>query len=409
MDISVDAATEQRLDLYVRGVGSLLANKTQRAAFAMYAMGLLGAGERKSIEPIAARASADPGACSALEQRIGNFLTSAPWDDFRVRTYAAEYALSEMTRHRPVHSWIVDDTGFLKQGKHSVGVDRQYTGSAGKTTNCQVAVSLTVATTSAHLPIDFALYLPDSWTENPARRAEARIPEYVVFQTKLELALTMIRRAKDNGVPPGVVLVDCAYGNAHWFRNELRMLGLDYSVAIQGTTNVVRLDRLERRRGQVVSAQLLAEQLVEQRKFRRCTWREGTRKGLSARFAAVRVIAGYEDKWSDLRDREALWLLIEWLDGDDRPTKFYLSSLPAGLSRIKLVRTTKERYRTERAYEDLKGEIGLDHYEGRRWPGWNHHITVALCCFAFIVAEHERRFPPSAGRSQGHGPHAVAA
>src|SRR5581483_3274570 len=118
---------------------------------------------------------------------------------------------------QPVRTWIVDDTGFPKQGKHSVGVQRQYTGTTGKTSNCQVAVSLTIATHSAHVPIDFALYLPECWTEDPARRAEARIPAEITFQTKLELAMTMIRRAKENGVPPGVVLVDSAYCNAHWF------------------------------------------------------------------------------------------------------------------------------------------------------------------------------------------------
>jgi SRSO17 transposase len=363
-------------------------------------LGLLSHGERKSIEPIASRACALPAECSALEQRIGHFLTNGEWSDERLRAVAADYALRQMTKHQPVRTWIIDDTGFPKQGKHSVGVQRQYSGTLGKTGNCQVAVSLTIATSSAHVPIDFALYLPECWTGDPARRVEARIPEDVVFQTKLELAITMIRRAQQNGVPPGVVLVDTAYGNAHWFRNELTVLGLPYAVAVLPTTKVKLLDRLERTYGEALSAQDLGRQLVQKNKFRRTTWRQGTRCRLSARFAAVRIVAAYDDEWSDLRDREALWLVIEWPDGEDQPTKFYLSSLPAKLSRLQLVRTIKERYRTERAYEDLKGEIGIDHYEGRRWRGWNHHATVAICCFAFIVAEHERRFPPSARRTQ---------
>jgi SRSO17 transposase len=251
-----------------------------------------------------------------------------------------------------------------------------------------------------HVPIDFELYLPASWTDDPKRRAEARIPDSVVFQTKLELAMTMIRRAMQNGVPPGVVLVDAAYGNANWFRMELRTLGLDYAVAVQSSTKVFPLDRLDRTRGNAISMGDLADMLVSKRKFRRTTWRQGTRKRLSARFATVRVACAYDDSLIDPSVREALWMIVEWPDDDAHPTKFYLSSLPPTFSRRKLVRTIKERYRTERAYEDLKGEIGIDHYEGRRWPGWQHHVTVALCCFAFIVAEHERRFPPSAGRSQ---------
>lgn len=409
MDVNVDRAAEQRLEVYVNRLGACLANESQRASFATYALGLLGEGERKSIEPIASRACASPEQCSAVEQRIGHFLTNAAWSDERLRALAAEYALKEMTARQPVRTWIIDDTGFPKQGKHSVGVQRQYTGTTGKTSNCQVAVSLTIATHSAHVPIDFALYLPECWTEDPARRAEARIPEEVVFQTKLELAMTMIRRAKENGVPPGVVLVDSAYGNAHWFRNELRALGFEYAVGVLPTTKVMQLDRLERTRGDALSVRDLALQLAAKGMFRRTTWRQGTRGRLSARFAAVRVIASYEDTWSDLRDREALWLVIEWPDGDEHPTKFYLASLPKTLSRRQLVRTIKERYRTERAYEDLKGEIGIDHYEGRRWRGWNHHATVAICCFAFIVAEHERRFPPSTRRTQSDRTVSVAA
>lgn len=395
--------------MYVDRLGACLPKQWQRESFATYALGLLGHGERKSIEPIASRACADPAECSALEQRIGHFLTNGDWSDERLRAVAVDFALSEMTRRSPVQTWIVDDTGFPKQGKHSVGVQRQYSGTLGKTGNCQVAVSLTVATSSAHLPIDFALYLPECWTEDRNRRAEARIPDHVVFQTKLELAMGLIRRAQQNGVPPGVVLVDNAYGNAHWFRNELTVLGLKYAVAVLSTTKVKKLDRLERAFGDALSAEELARDLADKNKFRRTTWRHGTRESLSARFAAVRVVAAYEDTWSDLRDREALWLVIEWPDGETAPTKFYLASLPENVSRKQLVRTIKERYRTERAYEDLKGEIGIDHYEGRRWRGWNHHATVAICCFAFIVAEHERRFPPSAGRPQSDGTVPVAA
>lgn len=398
----IDAAAERRLDEYVNRIGLLLGNRKQRGSFAVYAMGLLGDGERKSIEPIAARACADPEMVAAMEARLGHFLNDARWSDARVRAYAAEYALEEITRHEPIETWIVDDTGFLKQGSHSVGVQRQYTGSVGKTANCQVAVSLSVATRHAHMPLDFELYLPESWANDPKRRAEARIPKDVVFETKLELALKMIRRALANGVPPGIVLVDTAYGNSNEFRMELRKLGLDYAVAVQAPTKVWRLDRLERCRGDAISVRDLATKLGA-KEFRRTTWRKGTRRDLSARFAAVRVACAYNNSNIPPSEREALWLIIEWPDGEAAPTKFYLSSLPSTVSRRKLIRTIKERYRTERAYEDLKGELGLDHFEGRRWPGWHHHVSVVLCCYAFIAAELARRFPPSArGQTQNH-------
>src|SRR3954469_11047688 len=188
----MNAAAQRRLSEYFDRIGALLGRKGRRESFALYAEGVLGDGERKSIEPIAARACADPARADSEHQRLLHFALDAPWSDGAVRREAARYALEAMTAHEPVDSWIVDDTGFLKQGKHSVGVQRQYTGSAGKVTNCQVGVSLSVATPSAHLPIDFALYLPESWMEDPARCKKAKVPEDMKFQTKLDLALGMI-------------------------------------------------------------------------------------------------------------------------------------------------------------------------------------------------------------------------
>ena len=290
---------------------------------------------------------------------------------------------------------IIDDTGFLKQGKHSVGVQRQYTGSAGKTTNCQVAVSLTVATSTAHLPIDFDLYLPTCWTEDAKRRSEGRIPAEISFRTKPQIALDMISRAVQGGVPKGIVLADAGYGNGSEFRAGVRALGLEYGVAIQGTNLLWRLGQNEQIVGDAISAQDLARQLTEE-DFRRCTWRDGTGGGLSARFAAYRVASAHKDALVDRSDREAIWILIEWRDGEAEPTHFHLCSLPQSTTRKQMVRLIKERYRTERAYEELKGEFGLDHFEGRRYSGWHHHVSVVLCCFAFAAAEIARRFPPSA-------------
>ena len=191
----MESAVEERLLAYFDRIGTVLGRPERRASFAVYARGVLGDGERKSLEPIAARACADPDRADAEHQRLHHFALDSPWDDHAVRLEAARYALAAMTARDPVEAWIVDDTGFLKQGTHSVGVQRQYTGSAGKVTNCQVAPSLTIATRTEQLPVDFALYLPKSWTEDLARRKEARIPWNLRFASKPELGLALIGRA----------------------------------------------------------------------------------------------------------------------------------------------------------------------------------------------------------------------
>ena len=326
-----------------------------------------------------------------------------------MRRFAARYAIDAMTAREPVDSWIFDDTGFPKQGKHSVGVQRQYSGTLGKIGNCQIGVSLSIATRSAHLPIDFELYLPECWTEDAARRREARIPDEIVFKTKTELAIDMLRRAVADGHPKGVVLADCFYGRSSDFRNEVRRLGLDYAVAIDSDTKVWRIDSLARRCGEPLVINELAQQ-IGRREFRRVTWRQGTKAKLSARFALLPVIPFHDDGIAP-SVREDVFLLMEWETGEDKPTKFYFINVEptAEINTKRLVRMIKQRWRTERVYEDMKGELGLDHFEGRRFRGWHHHVSVALCCFAFVVAETSRLFPPSARKSVGHRSEFLAA
>ena len=395
----MNAAAVQRLESYFQRIGEVLGNESRRGSFALYAMGLLGDAERKSIEPIAARACPDPAKIEAVHQRLLHFAVDSKWSDRDVRREAAQYALEVMTQREPVEAWIVDDTGFLKQGTHSVGVQRQYTGSAGKITNCQVGVSLSIATRTEHLPIDFELYLPTSWANSPERRQEARLPPEVTFKTKPQLALEMIMRAMEQRVPPGVVLADTAYGSSSEFRQGIRALGLHYAVAVYSHTTVHLLDEEGNPRDEALSASELATRIHQQGGFRRCTWRKGTREDLSARFALRRVIAAGVPQ----REQEPLWLLIEWRDGEPEPANYFLISLPERRTKKQLIRLVMQRWRTERVYEDLKGELGLDHYEGRRFPGWHHHVSVVLCCYAFIIAERVRRFPPSArGTAQAH-------
>jgi len=276
-------------------------------------------------------------------------------------------------------------------------VQRQYSGTMGKIANCQVAASLTIATRTEHVPVDFALYLPESWTEDPSRRAEAHIPDEVTFKTKPELGVEMIERAIADGLPAGLVLADSAYGDNSEFRRRVRCEGLGYAVGLHRTTTVWRVDSLGRRIGDPVAVGDLAD-AIGRGGFRRVTWREGTKGKMSSRFATERVVLAQDDL-VDPSQREAVWLLMEWPHGEKAATDFTATTLPANMSRRQLVRRVKQRWRTERVYEDAKGELGLDHYEGRSFRGWNHHVSMVLVCFAFIVAERSRAFPPSAGKT----------
>jgi SRSO17 transposase len=406
MQYQLNAAGEGRLAEFVERIGDVLGHENRRASFAIYAFGLLGDGERKSVEPIAARACPDPKKVDAFHQKLLHFVSVSEWSDLDVRREAVRYALPAIARHDPINAWILDDTGMLKQGSHSVGVQRQYTGSAGKIANCQIAVSLTVATRRDHLPIDFDLFLPRTWTDDPKRRKEAQIPKNIRFRAKPQIGLDMIRRAIEADIPRGTVLADSAYGSSANFRRSLRELGLHYGVGVKTNTKVWRTDNLGKRCGSKIGVKDLAAQ-ASKKSVRRITWKEGTRGRLSARFAFWRVVPCRADGiHPDLR--EIVWLIAEWEDGTKDP-KFHLCSLPRETRRKQLVRIIKQRWRTERAYEDLKGELGFDHFEGRRYRGWQHHVSAVLCCYAFIEAERSRAFSPSAGGEEADSSEHLAA
>lgn len=412
-----DSAMELRLRAFLEDrIGKHLARREQKESFALYAYGILGDGERKSVEPIAARAvgAAENAterevamACERTQARLLNFLRESPWVDRDVRREAARYVIEELQKHEPITTWTLDDTGFPKQGSHSVGVQRQYTGTLGKIGNCQIGVSLTIATKNEHVPIDFELYMPKSWTDDGTRRKKSRVPKELVFKTKPELALDLITRAVEDGIPGDIVLVDAAYGDSSEFRNTVRMFGLDLGVAVKASTKVLPLGDDGTPSGEALSAANLGVE-IGRRAFRRLTWRVGPGGKLSSRFAFRRVKTAHDDG-TDAGDREPLWLAIEWPEGESKPTRFILTTLPRRMTKKQIVRIVKERWRTERAYEELKGELGLDHFEGRSFPGWHHHISVVLCCYAFVVSERARRFPPSAGRKNTADSIAIAA
>ena len=278
-----------------------------------------------------------------------------------MRREAAEYAIEAMTEREPMRTWIIDDTGFPKQGTHSVGVQRQYTGTTGKISNCQIGVSLSIATRSAHVPIDCrAVSSGRAGRADAARRDECKIPDEVVFKTKEDLALDMIVRAAEDKVPGDIVLVwpTVAYGRSYDFRETVQRARLRrYALGISPTQTMWVLDARDRCSGDAKAARTIASELGK-KAFRRVTWRNGSMQGrrgkLSSRFALARLKVAHDDG-RELERREPLWLLIEWPDGEAAPTKYALTTVPRTMSKKQLVRLFKERYRTERVYEEMKG------------------------------------------------------
>lgn len=390
-----DIAAQQRMGEYVEEIGDILANKKRRASFATYFMGLLADGERKSVEPMAARAAATPEQTRAMTERLLHFVADSAWSDQRVRRYACWHALRAMTDRELVDSWILDDTGFLKQGDESPGVQRQYTGSAGKRANCQIATSLTLCTRTSELAVDMDLYMPADWLDDAERCRRARVPADLAFRAKWKIALDLVERSVEAGYPKGLVLADSAYGDVGAFRRGIRELGLDYALDVKLHTRV-RIVGSDGSVSDTVSVEQAAD-VIGARAFRKVTWRVGTRRKLQSRFAAIRVRVVTDGEPEGGQEQ---WLVIERPKRDHPPEHYVLATLPSTYTRKQLVRRIKQRWRIERTYQDLKGELGLDHFEGRSYPGWQHHVSCVLACAAFVVAERTRHFPPSRRRPQ---------
>jgi SRSO17 transposase len=293
--------------------------------------------------------------------------------------------------------WVIDDTGFPKQGHHSVGVARQYSGTLGKTANCQVAVSLHQTGTEESVILGWRLYLPESWTEDPPRRAEAGIPAEVKFLTKWQLALELIDEARGWGLRCGVVLGDAGYGESTEFRQGLETRQLPYALGIPCTLRVwPKPPRLRPApgRGRRSTVYHYGEQrpwavrevATRARGWKQVRWREGKRGWLESRFHASRVQPAHGFDQGDPPHPE-VWLLLEWPRGEPEPTKYFLCDLPKNYPLRRLVRTVKSRWKIEQDYQQLKEELGLDHYEGRNWTGWHHHVTLVMLAHAFLTLE----------------------
>ena len=372
--LSAPGPQERRFAAYIEGLATAAGHEDRQAPLKNYCKGLLLPGERKSIEPMAARLDAEN--TQSMRQSLHHLVAKAPWSDEVLLEQVRNDVLPAMQKHGPVVAWIVDDTGFPKKGKHSVGVARQYCGQVGKQENCRVAVSLSVATWSSSLPIEYRLYLPKEWAEDAERRKKTEVPEEVEFQTKPAIALDQIRAAVAANLERGIVLADAAYGINTEFRDGLTELRLQYVVGVQSSMTVWepgkqplpakprgrmgRPPRLLQRSTdhQPVSVKQLAMRLPSTA-FREIAWREAGERKLQSRFAAVRIRAAHRD-YEKAEPHQEEWLLIEWPRGEKEPTKYWVSTLPPTTKLKALVKMAKHRWIIERDYEELKQELGWD-------------------------------------------------
>lgn len=389
---------EQRFEEYSAVIVAALAHADRATPARWYLRGLMRPGQRKRIEPMAARVH--PADVRSAHQSMHHLVADADWSDTALRAAVAHNVVPALNQRDDGSCfWIIDDTGFRKYGKHSVGVTRQYCGPLGKTENCQVAVSLSVATRAGSLPLAWRLYLPRAWADDNHRRQRAGVPHDIAFATKGELARAQIEAALAAAHPRGTVLMDAGYGDEAALRDWLTAHDLPYAVGIRPQTAVwwdthqplIPTGKQPRGRPRTrvqrdarhlpISVAELAKRLPTKH-YCTVTWREGTNGALRARVARVRVRTAQAN-----RARAEEWLLIEWPVGETEPTRYFLSTLPEDTSFKALVDTVKMRWRIELDYRELKQELGLGHYEGRNWRGFHHHASLCIAAYGFLLRE----------------------
>lgn len=402
----------QEFDRYMAHLGEALGHADRQAGLRGYCSGLMAPVKRKSVEPMAALLA--PATTRSRHQSLHHFVADSAWSDDKVLLRVAQWVVPVMD-FSDGGWWIIDDTGFPKQGRHSVGVARQYCGMLGKQDNCQVAVSVSLACDKGSLPVSWRLYLPKEWADDAARRGKAGVPQDVVFATKPVIALAQIERLMQQGAPRHCVLADAGYGTETAFRERLSELSLPYVVGVTSQVKVwppghaplppepysgkgtvpsrQRLGDAKHQRPQSIKE--LAFEL-EPSQWHTVEWREGTNFTLRSRFARVRVRAAHRDYIrAQLRPEE--WLLIEWPEGHREPMKYWLSTLPEDVPLQRMVFEAKMRWRIERDYQDLKQELGLGDYEGRGWRGFHHHASLCIAAYGLLMAR-QLRHPEDVGK-----------
>ena len=392
----------ERLLVFVDEVVRPLPHVRQRENALLYVRGLIEQGGRKSLQPTLFRLEETPARYESMQQ----FLADSPWQPALLVRACAERVAPELG----VLAWVVDDTGIVKDGKHSPGVKRQYSGTLGKIGNCQIAVSVHAAGERGTLPLGFSLYLPEEWCADAERRQKAKIPESVVFQTKPQLAYALAERAAGWELPAAPILADCAYGDDSVFRTRLHARELEYVLAVSAQVSVYgpettfsvpeRNGKTGRQRSVArpdrtpESVRALAERLPAHAWKTLPCHTNPAGEDIQGRFAFVRVVATHPVRNDHQLPREE-WLIIEWPADTEAPSDYWLSNLPADTKRARLARLARLRWTIELDYRQLKGELGLDHYEGRSYAGFHHHCALVTCAHAFLTLE---RLDPKARR-----------
>ena len=397
------AAVRGRLEAFADGIFESLPRKDQRARGECYLRGLMLEGRRKSVEPMAARPRRE-----VHYQALHHFVAVSPWDWRPVRRRLAE----RLTGALAPTAWAVDDTGFPKDGTCSVGVQRQYSGTLGKTANCQLGVSVNAVTEQASCPLDWRLFLPERWDDDGKRRAACHVPERVHHRPKWQLALDMLDELAGWNLHPPMLVADAGYGEVGEFRVGLDDRQIPYVVQVKADTSAypeqVRpttapySGRGQRPRPRYRDKPCSLKQLtlaagpsagVE------LIWRRGSKGLQRSRFLCLRVRpAGITPRRQAAAragsagwELPTRWLLVEWPTSAAEPVKYWLSNLPETTPLVELVRLGKLRWRIEQDYRELKGALGLDHYEGRSWQGWHHHVTLVSVAHGFLTLERLRR------------------
>jgi SRSO17 transposase len=406
VDTGAPAVVKERLEAFAGGVLAEAMNRpVQLVNGGLYLRGLLEQGPRKSLEPMVARLGGD-----ADYQSLQQFVADSPWDPALVVKAVAERVAGEID----VEAWVLDDTGFLKDGNDSPGVKRQYSGTLGKTGNCQIGVSVHAVGARGTVPLGWALYLPEDWCQDPERRRKAKIPDEVVFKTKPQLGVELVERAAGWDVPKAPVLGDHAYGENTWLRDRLHKAGCEYVLSIgpttkvfeQGTSFAVPPKKPTATRGPVRPrpdrspepiGDLIARLATDCTQI--VTFRDGPEgEPVTSRFVFARVHAAHgwrdDQRWTGWREGAEVppreeWLVAEWPEDQEEPTDYWISNLPADTSPERLARLARMRWKMELDYKQLKGELGLDHYEGRSYLGWYHHTALITAAHGFLTLERQ--------------------
>jgi SRSO17 transposase len=376
--------SQQYLAQFMIPLVEVLGRSERRVAATRYVEGLLLPGQRKSIAPMSERLGVN-------SQSLQQFVSDSPWEEKALWSVIRREIIPSL---EPVESWVIDETGWLKQGDHSVGVSHQYCGAAGKQANCQVSVELVASDGLVAAPMGGRLYLPQKWAEDPSRCAEAGVPRGTLFATKPQIAVTLLKEALADGVAPGPVLADSAYGDGSEFRAELRRLMLEFFVQVTGSshkgwTEAVATERKFKRR--YVHASAPASRTLQQivagwpeGMWKHCSWKTAEGKTRRTRLAWQKIYLAHGLRETE-GELEKVWLVVDWPPGDGKAYHYYMAHFKTPPNKARCLKLSRSRWHIEQYFQRSKDDLGLDHYEGRSWRGFHHHLALSAVAYLFML------------------------